>query len=303
MIHERTVSPQVAVLSFCLKVDFWAHWPILMIVMMGKNIRKIFQVAFILFACVALLSSQSLVEIAKKEKERRAALKAKGITGIVVTNADLKKKIRLPIIVVQPQAASSQDRTQPRQPTTPRPAIRTPSQEEPTESNQNRDVFGYRKNATKVLFYSGPVKNPEYALKKADGQFAEIPVLGVLDLEIEAINGPGADIVIHARLAGAEAVLPGGEEEGGAPDTLSDGWRGSPYYGVLILTQSGEWDVIGQGTGKNSSEKFDLGNYPSQKKIRILFRPFSSNPALFIRNFRNNPGEFTLGIDAVEALH
>jgi len=41
------------------------------------------------FICVAFLSSQSLVEVAKKEKERRAKIKKKSTK--VVTNADLKK--------------------------------------------------------------------------------------------------------------------------------------------------------------------------------------------------------------------
>ena len=41
------------------------------------------------FICVAFLSSQSLVEVAKKEKERRAKIKKKSTK--VVTIADLKK--------------------------------------------------------------------------------------------------------------------------------------------------------------------------------------------------------------------
>ena len=271
--------------------------------MLRENIRKISTSVFVVFACVALLSAQSLVEIAKKEKESRAALKANGKTSIVVTNADLKKPTRLPMIVVQSQTSSSRERTQPRQRTASRPSTQTTSQRNLATEDQNRDVFGYRKNATKILFSTGPVENPEFALEKSDGQHAEMPILGVLDLEIEAINGPGADIAIYARLVGVQEVITGGEEEDGVPDTLRDGWWGSPYYGVLVMTKSGEWDVIGQGMGKNSPEKFDLGNFPSQNKIRILFKPFTSNPALFIRKYRNHPGEFSLGIDAVEALH
>ncbi len=42
------------------------------------------------FICVAFLSSQSLVEVAKKEKERRARIKKKSTK--VVTNTDLRKR-------------------------------------------------------------------------------------------------------------------------------------------------------------------------------------------------------------------
>jgi len=61
---------------------------------MKKTITVIF--CFLLF--VSFLFSQSLVELAKKEKERRAKLKGK--KAIVVTNADLKKLRRGPALSI-----------------------------------------------------------------------------------------------------------------------------------------------------------------------------------------------------------
>lgn len=61
---------------------------------MKKIITVIF--SFLLFA--SFLFSQSLVELAEKEKERR--LKLKGKKAIVVTNADLKKLRRGPAVSI-----------------------------------------------------------------------------------------------------------------------------------------------------------------------------------------------------------
>jgi hypothetical protein len=62
--------------------------------MMGK---KILSVVLMLLVCSSLLLSQSLVEVAKKEKERRAKLKGK--SGKVITNDDLKKFKKQPKVV------------------------------------------------------------------------------------------------------------------------------------------------------------------------------------------------------------
>ena len=271
--------------------------------MLGENIRKISTSVFVVFACVALLSAQSLVEIAKKEKERRAALKAKGKTSIVVTNADLKKPTRLPMIAVESQTSSPRDRTQARQRATPRPSIKTTSRQKTSWENQSRDVFGYRKNATRVLFYTAPVKNPDFALSSPDDQFAEISEMGVLDLEFNAKNGPGADIAIYARLTGHQEVAPGGNEEDGMPfrpmgvDPQEGFW-----YGILVMNGSGDWEEIGKGGGMNSPEEFDLGEIADVNKIRIMFKPHN-NPVIAAKLIRINDEENTLGIDAIEALH
>jgi hypothetical protein len=53
------------------------------------NIKRILTAAFLILVAVSFVQAQSLTEAARKEKERRAALKGK--TAVVVTNADLAK--------------------------------------------------------------------------------------------------------------------------------------------------------------------------------------------------------------------
>jgi hypothetical protein len=60
---------------------------------MGK--KKLLALFFLPFLLVSFCQSQSLAELAKKEKERRAALKGKGIT---VTTADLSKVKKRPAV-------------------------------------------------------------------------------------------------------------------------------------------------------------------------------------------------------------
>ena len=70
---------------------------------MGK--KKFLVYLFLPLLLVSFLQSQSLAELAKKEKERRAALKGKGVT--VTTSADLAKVKRRPAVesAVQEQLA------------------------------------------------------------------------------------------------------------------------------------------------------------------------------------------------------
>jgi hypothetical protein len=273
-----------------------------MIDMKGKKIRRISTTVCVVFACVTLLSSQSLVEIAKKEKERRAALKAGGKTSIVVTNADLKKPTKLQISAVQSQVASPQSRDQSRQRTAPRPSPRQTPRRKSSEAIQSRDIYGYRKNATKVIFSTGPVKNPKNALSSPDDQFAEISEKGVLDLEFDAKNGPGADIAIYARMEGSQEMAHGGNEEGGVPlmvagvDLMEGYW-----YGVLGMNGRGDWIEIGKGRGLASPEEFDLGEISDITKIRIIFKPH--NLSINAKSYRSNIVENRFDIDAVEALH
>jgi hypothetical protein len=274
-----------------------------MIGMTGENLGRICTVFFVVFTSVSLLHSQSLAEAAKKEKERRAALQAKGIKSVVVTNADLNKQRSLLMLAVQSQNISSQGRTQETQRTAPRPASQTTPRQKSPDANQNRDVYGYRKNATKVIFSSEFIKNPDFALNRPDGKYAEISILGVLELEFEATNESGADIAIYARLAGSKEVLPGGAEAEGVPiDSLELDYQEGFWYGVLVMAENGEWEAVGKGLGRESPEEFDLGKLQSISKIRIMFKPHT-NADLQVKFLRNHPGEFTFGIDAVEALH
>jgi hypothetical protein len=273
-----------------------------MIVMQGKKFEMGFTAVCVVFACVSLLSSQSLVEIAKKEKERRAALRAKGKTSVVVTNADLKKQTRLPISAAKPQDSTSQSKSQARQQTPSPPRSQTTSQQETAERNLARDVYGYRKNATKVIFSTGPVKNPKNALDRPDDQFAEISENGVLDLEFNAKNGNGADIAIYVRTEFNQEMSPGRNEEDGIPlmiegvDPIVGYW-----YGILGMNGRGDWMEIGKGKGLSNPEEFDLGGISDIKKIRIMFKPKSQT--LNAKSFRSHSGENKVGIDAVEALH
>lgn len=64
---------------------------------MGTMGKKTLGTVFALLLCSSLLLSQSLVEVAKKEKERRAKLKGK--SGKVVTNDDLHQIKKKPNVV------------------------------------------------------------------------------------------------------------------------------------------------------------------------------------------------------------
>lgn len=285
---------------------------------MGENkIKKLTLGISIFFLSALLVSSQSLVEVARKERARRAALRAQGKTSILVTNADLKRGYKRPKVATKPETKTTQrsarqtpTRTQrpaTQRPTTQRPTRESTSREKPRQQedqlrDQSSEAYMNRKYATKVLFSSGLVKNPENALKKPDGQRAELSILGVIDLEISAQNGPGDDIAVYAKLAGGKEVKSGGEEEGVSTDATDfQYWEGF-WYGVLVMNEEGEWIALGRGTGSGRSEKFELGAITSTKKIRIMFRPHT-NPDFPERLRRIHPREFTFGIDAVEILH
>jgi hypothetical protein len=256
----------------------------------------------ILLWCSPLLS-QDLVNAAKKEKERRETFKKSSIT--VVTNADLKKLEKeegLVIISPSPPAQQSRDMTSP-QTTPPRISPPRPGKANLDQTDQI-DARGYDQSfATRVLDFNGLVRDPQQALKRPDGQFAEISILGILDLEVSAKNGPGDDIAIYARRMGTQKIMPGGEEgEGISSDQLAFGYWQGLWYGVLGMGERGEWIAIGQGSGIKSPEKFDLGSLPSIKKIRIFFKP-NNNPEPAVKYPRGQVEESSYGIDAVEALH
>ena len=59
--------------------------------------KKILAVLFLPLLMASFLSAQSLAELSKKEKERRAALKGK---GTVVTNDDLGKVKKKPAVII-----------------------------------------------------------------------------------------------------------------------------------------------------------------------------------------------------------
>ncbi|MFZ2054501.1 MAG: hypothetical protein WAU81_09915 [Candidatus Aminicenantales bacterium] len=62
--------------------------------------KRLLALSFLITLLVSLLYPQTLAEIAKKERERRAKLK--GRTSVVVTNADLAKMKKKPALEIPP---------------------------------------------------------------------------------------------------------------------------------------------------------------------------------------------------------
>lgn len=266
------------------------------------KIKKLaFAILAILFSA-SLISAQSLTEVAKKEKARRAALRAQGKISIVVTNADLKKRYKPPVVSAKSAIPTPQRNTRPTPTPSPRASKRRTPQQAEQQRDQSSDGYINRKYATKILRSSELVKNPEFALKKPDGKFAELSFQGVLELEVNIKNGSGADIAIYSRMSGAQAASSGGEEEGGIPETMGVDLHEGFWYGVMVMDKNGEWIALGRGRGSSVSEKFDLGRISSTKRIRIIFKPLS-NPDLPVKHIRSHSRELTCGIDAIEILH
>ena len=272
--------------------------------------KKLIFAIIVFFLGSILMLSQYLGKAAQKEKERRARLKKK--STIVVTNADLYETDREPTLRITPP----KDQPQNVQRATPQRIQRTtPSQQienidqmdlsvDKLDQVDQLEARGFRSDyAGQVLNANEFVRNPELALDKPDGQYAKISILGIVDFQISAKNGPGDDIAIYARQTGTKEMLPGGEEEEGVPVVaLSFGYTQGFWYGVFGMNEHGNWVTIGQGKGMNSPEKFDMGNLSSVTKIRIMFKPHS-NADQGIRYNRGPSSESTFGIDAIESLH
>jgi hypothetical protein len=244
---------------------------------------------FISFLCSALLFSQSLVEVSKKEKERREQLKGKNVK--VITNADLKQMAKKPAVATPALEPA------PPQPAQEEASVTPPETQETGPAQPEAYSPGF---ATAVLPDTVMVENPEAALYSQDGEYAEISLMGFLDLEFSAKNGPGDDIAIYARRAGTGE---GVQIEEGLPANI-DGAEvlGGLAYGVLVKGESGDWEAIGQGIGMSSPETFDLGSISSIKKIRIVFKYFD-NANLGAKPYVLQAKEYSMGIDAVVALH
>jgi hypothetical protein len=270
--------------------------------------KKLAVAILVIILSSTLLSAQNLAEVAKKEKARRAALRAQGKISILVTNADLKKRKKLPVVSASASsstpARNEQSVANPRAiPNLPPRAPKIPgSQQEVRRRDQSPDGYRNRDYATNVLLSSELVKNPEYALKKPDGEFAELSLQGVLELEVNCKNGPGPDIAVYAKISGSLETTSGGEEEGGIPETLGVDLHEGVWYGILAMDKNGEWEALGRGRGRSGSEKFDLGRISSTKKIRIIFKPFVV-PDIPVKYVRSQSRELSCGIDAIEVLN
>jgi hypothetical protein len=290
---------------------------------MAVKVRKIAASFFMILLCGALLHGQSLYELAQKEKARRAKLKGK--TSRVITNADLRSSSRTASVTTR--STPSESKAQPRKAASSSQSSNTgpvqsqsdrerqqrraaapaqpPEQRDPAPTNRPRrlnDTSGSGSYATEVLSNTRLVNRPELALKKPDGQYAEIKISGILDLSLAVQNGSGDDIAIYARPSGGEDVRQGGQEEGGISAAATYGMVEGIWYGVFAMNKQGEWIALGKGTGAKSPESFDLGSLAATDKIRIIFRT-SANADLPYNRIRNTPQEITFGIDAAAVLH
>ncbi|MGD9344343.1 MAG: hypothetical protein PVH84_00665 [Candidatus Aminicenantes bacterium] len=117
---------------------------------MGKQILRII---LILLTSSSLLLSQSLVEVAKKEKERRAKLKGKSGKVVtnedlerikkdpkVVTNEDLKKNQRQPGVSISPQPSSDEKPSEKAEKPETGAALTEPAISEQAEADETRQL-------------------------------------------------------------------------------------------------------------------------------------------------------------------
>jgi hypothetical protein len=107
--------------------------------MMGK---KILSSALGLLLCTSLFCSQSLVDVAKKEKERRAKLKEK--SSQVVTNENLKKDKQQPKVIKnedlnkdtkKPKVVTNEDLKKMKK----QPSVSVPQDQEPGEDTSDSE--------------------------------------------------------------------------------------------------------------------------------------------------------------------
>lgn len=246
-----------------------------------------------LFIFSTLLLSQSVVDVAKKEQERREKLKGKNAK--VVTNADLK--------TIKRASAVETSGVPPVEPAS--------SEAEGDYSPQGQEpgmAFGESPSspfASEILPDTAMVQNPEFALGSPDRQFAELSLNGILELGLTVRNGEGPDIIVHAMIAGLEEMA-AGQEEGIPAGFMAAAQPGiPPMYGVLVLDDRGVWQAIGKDTGSGGPASFDLGSVQSSKRIRIIFH-YLDLPDLGTagnKTWRLSEKEISLGVDAVEALH
>jgi hypothetical protein len=245
-------------------------------------LKRVSTVLLVLAFSLPAVYSQSLVDLAKKEKARRAELKEK--RGPVVTNADLGKG------KAAEEKTAGEQSTRPRQPGTSPAAsqrvipVLTNSPQTPLDRQEPSG--GSRLFATRVRS-EFEVESPQNALKKPDGAFAEIRYYGYLDLEIELVNQDGDDVAVYSRGPGAGVL----------PEMMA--------YAVFAESEKGgeeNWIFLGQGNGRGGPETFDLGDLTSARSLRILYRMFPAEREL-AKPLRDYPREYGMRIDAVKSLH
>jgi hypothetical protein len=267
----------------------------------AREMKKLLRITFFLIVSASVVSAQTLVELAKKEKERRAALK--GRSARIITNAELARQRRAPALEIVSAGPGGQSVGGQEEETGTTGYAEEPGQGYPRvrygPGGGEPDAGGFARAAMEGTAF---VENPGYALQYPDGKYAEISLQGTLELDFIARNGPGDDIAIFARRSGSrdgkpiEEGMPAGELElWGMPGLL--------FYGVLVLTDRGEWRELGTGVGLSSPEKFDLADIERISAVRIIYvmpRGVQNQGEKALSQASN---DFTIGIDAVQALH
>lgn len=163
--------------------------------------RRAAAVGFFLLSSV--LFSQSLVEIAQKERERRAALNGK--KAVVVTNADLAKAKRKPAVEVPARPSAS-------------PAVPASEESAPTEPPAPADV---KSEAAPALPPSPPpaelmsatLKDLQERWDKAK-EYVELLTLkmGALWQEYNGLRDPGAKEAVRQSISETYAKLQTAQE-------------------------------------------------------------------------------------------
>jgi hypothetical protein len=251
--------------------------------------------AVVFLLAASLLVSQSLSELSKQEKERREKLKGKTVR--VVTNRDLKSASKAGAgTVAPPEAAAPVPEGQGEPAAGEAGAVEGELPSEPA----GPDTARYPGYAVTVSEESMLVEGAEAALGPQDGRFARISLNGVLDLNLDVLNGPGADLAIYATAPSRQ--MP--EEESG--DQLESDqaamWWGDFAYAVLGLDATGEWLEIGMGSGRYP-DTFDLGALKATGRVLIMFKAYTNPYNQGPKPMRLADQEVTFGIDAVRALH
>ena len=190
------------------------------------------------FLCGSLVYSQSLIEIAAKEKARRKAIRSQGKSASVVTNAHLRKypkSVRVPSDGFERPSDEKTITTQPKRPVSP---VRVTVRDSGKKSGTGFQAPLY---ATKILPETRLVENPAAALKRPDGSTADICLFGILDLEIDGKNGPGDDIAIFLHRVDGLNAHNMQSSEGIPMSGMGFQYWGGYWYGVLGLGEKGDW--------------------------------------------------------------
>jgi hypothetical protein len=112
------------------------------------GLKRIAAAAIMLIICAAFLSPQSLVEAAKKEKERRAKIKNKSTK--VVTNADLRKGNKTPSVDVASDQVIKKDNTKPESTVSPEAKLKKPQAKKDTVEDKSANLARLEQNYEKA---------------------------------------------------------------------------------------------------------------------------------------------------------